>query len=118
MTTNSSVARVVAIWFAAGAAVHATGFILIWFGVDLYGPGYPAWRHAAMALVDVSIAWVAVHHSRWLFVALPAWAAEQALVNGIGFFSMAALVAVAALVWERWCRGRAVFGHDTAAPPI
>ena len=47
-----------------------------------------------MALVDVSIAWVAVHHPRWLFVALPAWAAEQALVNGIGFFSMAALVAV------------------------
>ena len=117
MTTNSSVARVVAIWFAAGAAVHATGFILIWFGVDLYGPGYPAWRHAAMALVDVSIAWVAVHHPRWLFVALPAWAAEQALVNGFGFFSSVALVGVAAVAWERWCRGRADSVRNADVPP-
>ena len=35
---NSSVARVIAIAFAAGAAVHATAFALMWLGIELYGP--------------------------------------------------------------------------------
>jgi len=114
---HSLVPRGIAFWFAAGAAVHATGFMLIGLGVDLYGPGYPAWRHAVMAIVDASIAWTAMRHPRWLFVALPAWAAEQALVNGFGFFPIAALVAVAGLAWEQWCRGRAVSGRNAAVPP-
>jgi hypothetical protein len=97
------VARLIAIAFATGAAVHAAGFALMLVGVDLHGPGYPAWRHAAMAIVDVSVAWVGRRHQRWLFVALPAWAAEQTLVNGFGVFPVAALIGVAALAWER-CR--------------
>ena len=100
---NSSVARVIATAFAAGAAVHATGFALMWLGIELYGRDYPAWRHAVMALVNASIAWVALRHQRWLFVALPAWAAEQALVNGFGLFPVIALVGLVALAWERWC---------------
>jgi len=98
-----TVARVIAIGFAVGAAVHATGFALIGLGVDLYGPTYPAWRHAVMALVDASIAWIALRQPGWLFVALPAWAVEQALVNGFGIFPIIALGAVASLAWERWC---------------
>ena len=95
-------ARVVAIGFAAGAAVHAAGFALMLFGVDLYGPTYPAWRHAVMAIVDATVAWVGWRQQRWLFVALPAWAAEQTLVNGFGVFPVVALIAVAALALERW----------------
>ena len=106
--TKSSTALVIALAFAAGAAVHATGFALMWVGVDLYGPDYPAWRHAVMALVDASIAWVARRHQGWLFVVLPAWATEQALVNGFGIFSIIALAATAGLLWERWCRRRTV----------
>ena len=96
-------ARVVAILFAAGAFVHAAGFALMLFGVDLYRPVYPAWRHAAMAIVDAAVAWVGWRHQRWLFVALPAWAAEQTLVNGFGVFPVVALIGVTALAWER-CR--------------
>ena len=104
----NSVAWVIAIWFAAGAAIHATGFMLTWFGVDLYGAPYPPWRHAVMALIDAAIAFVAMRRQRWLFIALPAWAAEQALVNGVGFFSIMALLATAGLAWERWCRSSTV----------
>ena len=105
---NSSVARVIAIAFAAGAAVHATAFALMWLGIELYGPDYPGWRHAVMALVDASIAWAALRHQRWLYVVLPAWAAEQTLVNGFGFFSIIPIAGVAALIWEQWCWRRAV----------
>ena len=95
-------ARVIAIGFAAGAAVHAAAFALMLFGVDLYGPGYPAWRHAVMATIDASVAWLGWRQQRWLFVALPAWAAEQTLVNGFGVFPVVALIGVVALTWERW----------------
>jgi hypothetical protein len=72
------------------------------FGVDLYGPAYPAWRHAVMAIVDAGIAWVAWRHQRWLFVVLPAWAAEQTLVNGFGVFPIVTLIAVVTLACERY----------------
>jgi hypothetical protein len=101
-STNSSVARIIGTAFAVGATLHTIAFALMGLGVDLYGPDYPAWRHVVMALVDASVAWVALRRHGWLFLALPIWAAEQALVNGLGFFPVIALAGVVALACERW----------------
>jgi hypothetical protein len=101
--TSSRVARIIAAGFAAGATVHAVGFVLIWFGIYWYGPGYPPWRHAVMATVDSSVAWVALKRPIWLFVALPPWIAEQWVMNGFGPFTLIAVIFLIALAWEHSC---------------
>jgi hypothetical protein len=45
--------------------------------------GYPAWRHAAFAAVDASIAYLAIRHPDRLFVPLFAFLVEQIATNGV-----------------------------------
>ena len=92
---------VIALGFAAGSLVHSTGLVLLAGGIELYGPGYPAWRHAVMAVVDALIACIAVWRPAWLIVALPAFLAEQVLVNGVGLTPVVVLIAWMALLAER-----------------
>jgi hypothetical protein len=73
---------VVGIAFACGGLVHAAGFVLHKFGVELYR-NYPAWRHPIMVVVDATIAWIAIRRPRWLFAALAGFLLEQIAVNGI-----------------------------------
>ena len=99
-----SVTRLIAIGFAVGATIHAVAFVLIWFGINLYGPSYPSWRHAVMATVDFLIAWIGVNRPLWLFVVLPAWIAEQWFVNGLGRpIPLIVLISLIALAWQHWC---------------
>jgi len=70
-------------------------------GILLYGPTYPAWRHVVMATVDGAISWIGFRHPVWLLVALPAWVAEQLVVNGFGVEPAVVIAAIAALAWER-----------------
>src|SRR4051794_16373496 len=73
--------RLTALGFAVGSTVHAVGFALLAWGIELYGPDYPVWRHVVMALVDASIAWIALRLTPWLVFALLAFLAEQLLVH-------------------------------------
>jgi len=72
-----SIAKLTALGFVTGGVIHAAAFLLLRGGIQLYGPAYPGWRHVVMATVDGAIAWVALKWPRGLFVALPAWIAEQ-----------------------------------------
>ncbi len=109
------VARLTALGFAIGAAVHAIGFLLMGMGIYLYGPGYPAWRHVAMATADAGIAVVGRKRPRWLFVVLPAWITEQTVVNGFGGFCALVTAALVALAWKQW-RTRRARRSGLAAP--
>ena len=102
-----SVARVTAIGFAAGSALHAVAFLLIGLGIYLYGLDYPAWRHPVMASADAAIAWIAVRRPQWLILALATWVIEQTMVNGFGVLCALVTVAivaevVATRVTKRW----------------
>lgn len=75
-------ANLVGIGFALGSLEHAVGFVLLLFGVAMYGPGYPAWRHAAFTCADALITYLAFRHPQRLFVPLVIFLAEQVVVNG------------------------------------
>jgi len=107
MTTGT---RITAAGFAIGGAVHATAGALLARGIALYGPGYPAWRHVVMAVIDGSIAWIAVRRPGWLVVVLLAFVAEQLAVNGIGLTPIFALTAAGWVAWD----GRAASTPETA----
>lgn len=85
--------------------MHAVSFVLLAGGIELYGQGYPAWRHVVMALVDASIVWIALRLTPWLVFALLAFLAEQLFVNR-RFETTSGLVLVAAILagWDRWSR--------------
>jgi hypothetical protein len=104
--------RLTAIGFALGGTIHATAWVLLLFGVELYRPGYPPWRHVLFALIDASIASIAVLRPGWLVFALVAFLADQLWEHGVE--PAAALVTLAALAagLER-CRGSATI----ATPP-
>jgi len=104
-----TVARLTALGFAIGSAVHATAFVVMWFGIRWYGPTYPAWRHVVMAAIDASIAMIGIRRPAWLLVALPAWIAEQWIVNGFNPECALVTVAVVALAWTR---------TRTTTPPV
>jgi hypothetical protein len=87
--------RLIAIAFALGSLMHATAWLLLTFGVELYGPGYPAWRHAAFTVADAFIAWVALRHPHRLFFALLAFSIEQLATNGVA-------------AWREWTATRHV----------
>jgi hypothetical protein len=91
-----------ALGFAAGSALHATAFVVMWFGIRWYGPTYPAWRHVVMAAIDASIALIGVRRQTWLLVVLPAWVAEQWMVNGFGLLCALVTMAWTVVTWERW----------------
>ena len=76
------IARLIALGLAVGSAIHFMAFVLIGFGVYLYGPAYPTWRHPVMATADAVIAGIASRRPQWLVVALLAWVIEQTLRNG------------------------------------
>jgi hypothetical protein len=78
--------------------------VLFFGGIELYGPGYPHWRHIVMILIDVAIAVIAAQQSAWLVVALLAFLAEQLTVNGLGLTSFLVLIAAIAAGRENWNR--------------
>lgn len=67
--------------FACGAVVHAAGFVLHRFGIEIYA-NYPLWRHPTLAALDAVIAWTAFRHPRWLFGAVVGFLFEQIATNG------------------------------------
>jgi hypothetical protein len=77
------ISGLVAVGYALGSLVHATGWFLLLFHIELYGAGYPAWRHAAFTVADASIAWIAVRRPDWLFFPLLAFFLEQGATHGI-----------------------------------
>ena len=89
------IAPAIALGFAVGSAIHALVFVLIGFGVYVYGPAYPTWRHPMMAAADALIAWIAARRPQWLVVALAAWVTEQTRTNG---FSVLCAVLTAAIL--------------------
>jgi len=89
--------RVIAVCFALGCLLHAIGFALMLFGVELYGAGYPAWRHAAFVLADALIAYLAFRRPERLFVPLLAFLIEQVAVNGT--FAWRAWRTTGAVAW-------------------
>lgn len=91
--TVTASARLAAIGFGLGGIWHAVNAVLVWRGVELYGPDYPGGRHVLMALVDASIAFVAMRHARWLVWVLLSFAVEQFIVNGIEWTPIAVLIA-------------------------
>jgi hypothetical protein len=72
--------------FTCGAAIHAAGFVLHQFHIEIYGAGYPPWRHPTLAIVDALIGLIAFRRPRWLMPALLAFLAEQILTNGVPAF--------------------------------
>ena len=100
-----SVARLTGIGFGLGSAVHATAFVLlVGSGIHWYGPTYPAWRHVAMTGADAFIGWAGWRRPAWLLILLPAWVAEQIIVNGFNVECAVVIVALIALAWERSLR--------------
>jgi hypothetical protein len=95
-------AKVTAVGFMLGCMAHTTGLVLLGWGVELYGRGYPAWRHAVMATVDAMIASTAIWRPAWLAFVLPAFIAEQLLVNGMGWTPVVVLIAWIAVCVERF----------------
>lgn len=73
--------RIVAIGFAIGSVEHLIGLVLLAFHIEMYAR-YPAWRHAAFALVDAGIAYLAFTRPRRLLFPVLAFLIEQLLVNG------------------------------------
>jgi len=73
----------VSIGYALGSLVHATGWFLLLFHIEMYGSGYPAWRHAAFTVADASVAWIAVRHPDHLFFPLLAFFVEQSATHGV-----------------------------------
>lgn len=76
------VTRVVAVGFSLGALEHFAGAVLLCFGVAIFPPPYPGWRHVAMAVVDAGVVWIALSRPKLLTLALSAFLLEQIVVNG------------------------------------
>ena len=98
----SLTARLTAVGFALGSAVHATAWVPLWFGIELYGPDYPPWRHVVFTVVDASIALIAVRRPRWLVFALVAFLVEQVRAHGVQPTSVLVAIAAIAAGVERW----------------
>jgi hypothetical protein len=94
--------RLTALGFAIGSAAHALGFVLLLCGIAWYGPTYPAWRHVVMAVIDMSVVWIALRRSPWFVFALFAFFVEQLVVNGIQLESVVLLAAVFFAGREKW----------------
>lgn len=78
--------------FALGSLAHATRFALVFAGIRLAPPTYPAWRDPAFALFDAAIVWVAFRRPRWLVFVLLAFVAGQVEYHG-------------PWVWRHWASG-------------
>ena len=78
-------APIIAAGFALGSLEHAVGLVLLAFHIEMYA-AYPAWRHAAFAMVDASIAYLAIRHSDRLFIPLFAFLIEQIATNGVAAY--------------------------------
>lgn len=88
---------IVAVGFTLGCLAHAIGLVLLLFGVEWYGAGYPAWRHAAFTCVDALVAYLAFRRPERLFVPLAAFLIEQIAVNGT--FAWRTWRATGEIVW-------------------
>jgi hypothetical protein len=88
--------------FALGSTVHAVSGVLLWWGFEIYGPGYPSWRHAAFALIDAAIACVAWQWPKWLVFPLAAFALDQLIEHGVTPVFVLVMIAVAFAIHGRW----------------
>lgn len=77
------ISGLIAVGYALGSLTHAAGLFLLLFHIEMYGEGYPAWRHAAFTVVDASIAWIAARHPDRLFLPLLAFFIEQSATHGL-----------------------------------
>jgi hypothetical protein len=77
------ISRLIAVGYALGSLAHATGWLLLLFHVEMYGAGYPAWRHVAFTVADASIAWIAARYPDHLFLPLLAFFIEQSATHGL-----------------------------------
>jgi hypothetical protein len=105
------VGKATAIGFALGGVAHATAWLLLLFGIELYGPAYPQWRHVVFVSIDASIAWLAARHSKWLVFALVAFLADQIWEHGVEPVAVLVMMAALAAGVERLVpilRGRGV----------
>jgi hypothetical protein len=75
--------------------------LLLFFRIELYGPGYPHWRHAVFALIDASIVWLAVRRPEWLVFALVAFLTDQIWEHGVQTITVLVMLAVLAVGLER-----------------
>ena len=97
--------RLTALGFALGSIAHALGFVLlVGWGIQWKGPGYPAWRHVVMVMVDLSIVWIAMRRQSWLVFALLGFLVEQVIVNGVHLeiTLVFVLLAIVVTAWEKW----------------
>jgi len=93
--------RLVAVVFALGGVAHLSGVVLMPWGWELYGSGYPWWRGLVMAVVDVGVATIALCRPAWLIVALSGFLIEQLIVNGWGVEQGLVLVAIVVELFAR-----------------
>jgi hypothetical protein len=77
------ISGLIAVGYALGSLTHATGWLLLLFRVEMYGAGYPAWRHAAFTVADALIAWMAARRPDHLFLPLLAFFIEQSATHGV-----------------------------------
>ena len=104
-------AKATALGFALGSLAHATAWLLLFFRIELYGPGYPHWRHAVFALIDASISWLALRRPEWLVFGLVAFLADQIWEHGVETITLLVMLAALAVGLERvvpLLRGRGV----------
>jgi hypothetical protein len=78
-------ARLTALGFLIGGAVHAVAFVLLAFGIELYGHAYPPLRHVLMASIDGTVGSIGVVRPKWLLVVLPVYVVQRLAFNGLGW---------------------------------
>ena len=103
MTRLSSwVCLLTGVGFALGSTVHAVCGVLLCWGFEVYGPGYPGSRHVAFALIDATIAGIAWQKPRWLVFPLLSFAIAQAIEHGVTRVVVLVTVAAGFAAYDRW----------------
>jgi hypothetical protein len=103
---TSLAAQVTAAGFLVGSSAHAVGLLLMGFGIELYGAGYPPWRHVVFVVVDALVAWISARRSSVRVFPLAAFCVDQIAEHGVRPVGVLVFVSVAVAVAERWPRWR------------
>jgi hypothetical protein len=104
--TTSLAAKVTAAGFLVGSSAHAVGLLLMGFGIELYGAGYPPWRHVVFVVVDAVVAWISARRPSVRVFPLAAFCVDQIVEHGVRPVGVLVFVSVVAAVAERWPRRR------------
>jgi hypothetical protein len=104
----SWVSLLTGVGFALGSTVHAVSGVLLFWGFEVYGPGYPGWRHVTFSLIDAAIACIAWQVPRWLVFPLVFFAIDQAIEHGVTPVVMLVTIAAAFAAHERWAHSHRV----------